>query len=199
MADIADLTARPATFIAEQADVNTYHSNGEIEVEDEDALRYLQRFAWFDKELELSSLLDIGCRSGYVMRKAAKIWPDACVLGLDINELTLRHAPAPKVLGDAVMLPFRDDAFAYIFAVATFEHCWNAERAANEWLRVASRGVYVVTDLESEASCSHYSHTVNPFDWLELFDHPAWRLRFYETHPTPGRNHAAAEFFMERR
>jgi 2-polyprenyl-3-methyl-5-hydroxy-6-metoxy-1,4-benzoquinol methylase len=93
MADIADLTARPATFIAEQADVNTYHSNGEIEVEDEDALRYLQRFAWFDKELELSSLLDIGCRSGYVMRKAAKIWPDACVLGLDINELTLRHAP----------------------------------------------------------------------------------------------------------
>lgn len=195
MADIADLATRPAAFIAEQADVNTYHSNGLIECEDEDALHYAARFKRFF--LYAESILDIGCRSGYVMRKLKQ--PGVTIYGLDINELTLCHAPDPKVLGDAVMLPFRDDAVEYIFAVATFEHCWNAARAAEEWLRVAAKGVYVVTDLESEASCSHYSHTVNPFDWLELFDDPAWRLRFYETHPTPGRNHAAAEFFMERR
>ena len=151
-----------------------------MEHEDEEVYGWIRRFQAQIMDYP-KSILDIGCRSGYGTRRLKEIWPKADIQGIDINHLCLNKAPKYCLQMDACQLNYDGDAFEWIFSCATLEHVWNVDQAAQEWMRVASKGIYVVTNLEKEPSASHYSWTLNPFDWLNSFDYPGWRLNHCAT------------------
>ena len=93
------------------------------------------------------AILDVGCGTGRLLRKAAARFPDADLLGVD---------PAPQMLKQAATaaedsgihfmeaaaedLPFPDDRFDLIFSTLTFHHWSDQARAVGEVARVLTPG-----------------------------------------------------------
>jgi len=75
-------------------------------------------------------------------------------------------------------LPFKTRDFQWIFCSGTLEHAYDAPRAAQEMLRVASRGIYVTADIEPfpSGNASHWTCSEDPKEWERLFEAPEWRL-----------------------
>lgn len=115
------------------------------------------------RQHEHLSVLDVGCGGGdyliYLVQRADRFGCQAEVVGLDANPVTVGHARAhldahlppalrPRVrveIGDALSLPFPDDAADVVHA-ALFLHHFHGEKAVHllaEMQRVAQRGLLV--------------------------------------------------------
>jgi ubiquinone/menaquinone biosynthesis C-methylase UbiE len=95
-------------------------------------------------------ILDVGCGTGIVARRAALQAPDAVrIVGLDINEDMLRVARAssramrPAVewdRGDAVALPYDDGSFDVVLCEQALQFVSEPARAVSEMFRVLAPG-----------------------------------------------------------
>jgi SAM-dependent methyltransferase len=95
-------------------------------------------------------ILDVGCGTGIVARRAALHAPDALrIVGLDINEDMLRVARAssretrPAVewdRGDAVALPYDDSSFDVLLCEQALQFVSEPARAVSEMFRVLAPG-----------------------------------------------------------
>ncbi|HEV2114239.1 MAG TPA: methyltransferase domain-containing protein [Terriglobales bacterium] len=99
------------------------------------------------------SVLDVGAGSGDIAEAArVHLAKKGIVLSaalLDLSATHFRDGSAPKVAGNALALPFRDESFDVV-ACSTFAHHLAPEQMvqfANEALRVA-RVAFMVNDLE---------------------------------------------------
>ncbi|TAK43263.1 MAG: class I SAM-dependent methyltransferase [Betaproteobacteria bacterium] len=94
-----------------------------------------------------SSILDIGCGTGYFSRRFAR--DGHAVTGVDIDPAMIGFARAHRVAGedyfvaDALALPFGDRAFDYCISVTALCFVRDERRALEEMARVARRGLAV--------------------------------------------------------
>lgn len=100
----------------------------------------------FVKNLELNSILDIGCGEGLYTNELEKIYPDARIFGLDLSHKNLLRAMnrtnnVKYFEGDAQNLPFNDASFDFVMCCETLEHLPEDERALNEIIRVCKRHI----------------------------------------------------------
>lgn len=92
-----------------------------------------------------SSLLDIGCGTGYFTRRFAR--DGHAVAGVDLDPAMVGFAQAHAAAGeryavaDALSLPFDDRAFDYCISVTALCFVRGERRALEEMVRVARRGI----------------------------------------------------------
>ncbi|UWG47156.1 SAM-dependent methyltransferase [Halanaeroarchaeum sp. HSR-CO] len=108
-------------------------------------LRDTRRGLWEDREslapLELSShdrILDVGCGTGELSRVLQEE-SAATVVGIDADRALLEHAEGADELvqGDAVRLPFADDAFDLVVCQALLINLPDPLAAVREFARVS--------------------------------------------------------------
>ena len=79
----------------------------------------IDRLALLD--IEPRTILDLGCGAGIEAELLARCYPEALVAGLDLCSASFhahdRASTWSAVVGDAVGLPFKTDAFDLVFAV----------------------------------------------------------------------------------
>lgn len=116
-------------------------------------------------DLKEFSVLDVGAGTGELLAVVAQFAEGsgrtATLVGLDLNELSIREVAAEAmrcrairpVKGDALALPFSDNAFDFAFCSLFTHHLSDAQipLALREMRRVAGRGI-VVIDLERSAT-----------------------------------------------
>jgi len=99
-----------------------------------------------------SNILDIGCGNG---RLVQNIPSESKYTGLDISPKLISKAKAKHpthnfVTGDILALPFQDNSFDIVFAIASFHHIPSVEfriKTINEITRVLNKdGIFVMTN-----------------------------------------------------
>jgi SAM-dependent methyltransferase len=121
---------------------------------------------WADSREALSSLdlegrdriLDVGCGTGEltsVLRSEA----DCGVVGLDTDRDLLGHAEGPVVLGDALSLPFEDNAFDLVVCQALLINLPDPAAAARQFSRVSSE---LVAAIEPDNSAVSVTSSADP-------------------------------------
>jgi SAM-dependent methyltransferase len=71
---------------------------------------------------ERFSVLDVGAASGDMGRCLIRHFPNARVLSLDRCAAHLRNAASPRVVADALRLPFRPPAFDFVLCSSVLHH-----------------------------------------------------------------------------
>lgn len=93
-----------------------------------------------------SSILDVGCGTGYFTRRFAGMGLKATGIDADPSFTTYaktRDAGSTYVTGDALFPPFRDKSFDYCSAVTSLCFMRKPASAVMEMARVARRGVVI--------------------------------------------------------
>ena len=103
-----------------------------------------------------SSILDIGCGTGRLLRDAGRRWPTAHLAGVDpapkmIEEARRQGSRMDFHVGFAERLPYPDATMDSVLASLTFHHWAEQRRALDEVARV-----------------------LKPGGWLCLADHAVW-------------------------
>jgi SAM-dependent methyltransferase len=88
-------------------------------------------------------VLDVGAGTGELTGVLREGTPGK-VVALDADSDLLASVPAPRVLGDATRLPFRDDAFDLVVCQALLVNLPEPEHALGAFARVSSDRVAVV-------------------------------------------------------
>src|SRR5262249_18392609 len=99
-------------------------------------------------------LLDVGCGTGQLLRRATDVFPDAMLVGVDSSGGMLSMALAGDarrvihVQAAAEHLPFADDIFDIVVSTASFRHWADHRRALSEIGRVlAADGLFCLADV----------------------------------------------------
>ena len=96
-------------------------------------------------DIENSSIIDIGCGIGYVLKKLPK--NNRLLVGLDVSRYLVSHAKAHCgnkkchfLVADANSLPFAKSVFDHAFMIEVIEHLSDPGRALSECARILRRG-----------------------------------------------------------
>lgn len=98
-------------------------------------------------------ILDIGCGFGEF---ASGFFDKKVDVGVDIAPKDLKIAKQcgkykKVILADARNLPFKDESFASIFSISTFEHITNPQKVIQEAYRVLKKGGILAASIETDA------------------------------------------------
>ena len=116
-------------------------------------IRYLVR-GYFDmmdrmlKDIEVPSVLDIGCGSGYVTNHINELLKPQEILGVDISperlELARARYPSLNVMRfDALNMPLKDSSASLVVATQILEHIENSANFVGVLKRISSRYVFL--------------------------------------------------------
>jgi 2-polyprenyl-3-methyl-5-hydroxy-6-metoxy-1,4-benzoquinol methylase len=105
--------------------------------------RFLQALVDLTRELKPSSVLDIGCGEGLVIRQLGASFAQLRIHGLDISPELLRVAQsvAPSgtyTAGDAYQLPLQSNCYDLVICTEVLEHVDRPDRAIAEIVRVGT-------------------------------------------------------------
>lgn len=139
-----DAVAKQRDYYRQTAD--KYDSMHMGDLEHEFALAAIM--GWFD-HLGIKSVLDVGSGTGRAVLSIKNSRPSVRVVGIEPSD-GLREIGHQKGLsetdlldGDAQSLPFPDNSFDLVCAFGVMHHVPDADRAAREMTRVASRAVFI--------------------------------------------------------
>jgi len=97
-------------------------------------------------------ILDVGCGKGFLLYELTQVLPQAAVSGIDVSEYGIEHSK-PEVkpflqVGNAVDLPFDDDAFDLVISINTLHNLYIEElwMALREIQRVSRGDAYVTVE-----------------------------------------------------
>jgi SAM-dependent methyltransferase len=99
-----------------------------------------------------SSVLDVGCAKGFMIRDFAAGVPGISVKGIDISQYAIDHAledMKPHIqVASATELPFPDDSFDLVISINTIHNLEKDDlaKALGEISRVSRRGAYITVD-----------------------------------------------------
>ncbi len=150
--DTGDYTAEEYTrFLREISFIN--RNLGDVRALKKSLLQEIK-----NKNLDEFSVLDVGAGSGEFLREIAKFARKSDVksklVGLELNEFSARaildgskdYAEISSVRGDALQLPFAENAFDYAIC-SLFTHHFSDEKIVEilmEMNRVSQRGIFVI-------------------------------------------------------
>jgi SAM-dependent methyltransferase len=103
-------------------------------------------------------VLDVGCGTGELTAVLREGSP-ATVVGLDADRDLLAHAALPVVQGDALSLPFPDDAFDLVVCQALLINLPDPAAAVREFARVSSE---LVAAVEPDNGAVSITSTADP-------------------------------------
>jgi SAM-dependent methyltransferase len=138
--------------------------------------------AEISKSIVGSTVLDVGCGTGFMVDHLARNHPRRKFTGLDfiIEEGTRTRLPSIKfVEGKVEALPFADKSFDTVICTHVLEHVLDFAGALRELRRVARRRLIIVVPQERE-----YRFTFNPH--VHFFPYPHSFLRYMA--PIPQRH-----------
>lgn len=99
-----------------------------------------------------SSILDVGCAKGFMLKDFKNLLPDLKITGIDISNYAIRNSHLDVrnflVQGSAVELPFSDSAFDLVISINTI-HNLNKEdcvRSLREIQRVSKGNSFIMVD-----------------------------------------------------
>lgn len=108
---------------------------------------------WFDDH-EIEPVLDVGCGTGLFKQSFPRRW-----VGLDRSIEQLRQGPpGPRVLGDALTLPFPDETFNGVAALYMLYFFTDPGLVAREALRVLRPGGAFATCAPSKFDAPELGH-----------------------------------------
>lgn len=107
---------------------------------------------WFDEQ-NIAPVLDVGCGSGAFQRSFTGRW-----VGLDRSIEQLRQANGPRVLGDALALPFSDEWFPGVVALYMLYFFEDPSLVVAEARRVLAPGGTFATCAPSRYDCPELHH-----------------------------------------
>lgn len=102
---------------------------------------------------QMSTLLDLGCGTGYFSNVLKNMFPQSTLLGLDLAEGMLLQAKrtinnVTWLAGDAENLPFKSNSVDIIFSNLALQWCHDFTKVLDEVYRVLkSGGLFVFTTL----------------------------------------------------
>ena len=105
---------------------------------------------------DVNAVLDIGCGTGRLLRRIARQYPGAELVGVDPAPGMVRQAQSQGsseqhvefVNAQAEKLPFPDASFDLVFTTVSFHHWADQSQGLNEVRRVLrNEGLFVLTDV----------------------------------------------------
>jgi len=133
------------------------------------------------------SILDVGCGTGRLIRKAKEIWPDARLVGVDPSEGMIRQATQllPGAEFHVVMaesLPLPDASVDLVFSTLSFHHWSDQAKAISEIGRVLRpQGRLLLADIMLPFGLSlifrHFKRN-NPARTREMFAQAGLKVEF---------------------
>jgi ubiquinone/menaquinone biosynthesis C-methylase UbiE len=133
-----------------------------------------------------NTVLDVGCGTGRLLRKARKYWPQAQLVGVDpadgMIENARRLTPDAKFyVSQAESLPLPDESVNLAFSTASFHHWQDQEKGLREIKRVLQIGGFLfLADFWLPLGLSrltHYFETNNPSAIRETFRRAGFQVR----------------------
>ncbi len=128
---------------------------------------------------DATSVLDVGCGSGHLLRALERVPLRA---GLERARRALRHVPGLGVLGSAHALPFADDSFDVVVCTEVLEHLEDPvlAGAVAELKRVCRRVLLVSVPngeprLRNAVRCPRCGNVFDCYGHLRSFDEGALR------------------------
>jgi len=131
-----------------------------------------------------SSILDVGCGKGFMMKDFKDVLPSSKVFGVDISEYCYKHA-LPEVksnfkIASCENLPFADKSFDLVVSIATVHNLdlRGVKQSLKEIMRVSRGSAFIKVNgyrTEEEKLKLHDWNLVaktilHVDDWLDLFD-----------------------------
>jgi SAM-dependent methyltransferase len=130
-----------------------------------------------------SSLLDVGCAKGFMLKDFAEAIPGMTVAGIDVSDYAIANAVEGMEhfvqVADARDLPFEDDSFDLVVSVNTIHNLERVEvvDSLREIQRVSRRWSFVVVDAYRDATEKDRIDAWNltaltvlsTDDWVDLF------------------------------
>jgi ubiquinone/menaquinone biosynthesis C-methylase UbiE len=94
-----------------------------------------------------TTILDIGCGTGRLLRSAANRWPGACLFGLDVSapmiaEASRRMTNATLLTAPAEAIPLPDTSIDLALSSLSFHHWTDQLKSLSEIARVLRPGGY---------------------------------------------------------
>jgi ubiquinone/menaquinone biosynthesis C-methylase UbiE len=139
-----------------------------------------------EKEHTPNTVLDVGCGTGRLLRKARKYWPEAQLIGVDpadgMIEKARRLTPDAKFyVAQVESLPLPDESVNLAFSTASFHHWQDQEKGLREIKRVLQvNGLLFLADFWLPLGLSNllpYFKTNNPTAIRETFSHAGFWIR----------------------
>jgi len=134
-----------------------------------------------------SSVLDLGCGSGQIANKIARLNPGIEVLGMDLSESQILRAKKRGngisnlrfCTGDAMKLDLNDSVFNSVISCASIKHWPNPKRGIEEMLRVCRPGgtIYIF-EVDKEADWNSAKGFVSRWNLLVPWERPLITLYF---------------------
>jgi SAM-dependent methyltransferase len=127
-----------------------------------------------------SKILDVGCGKGFLMYEFTKLLPGVEIVGIDISEYAVQNSKEEvkdKIqLGSAINLPFKDNAFDFVYALGCLHNLFNYElfSALQEMERVSSLHKYTMQE-----SYRNEAERINMCNW-QLTQHTFFSTREWE-------------------
>ena len=100
------------------------------------------------------NVLDVGCASGWLAARVAKMLPESSVTGVDVSQKMIRygrlkHPDINFVHADAHKLPFPNESFDLIICTETLEHVINPLGVLMEIKRCLADNGEVIVSMDS--------------------------------------------------
>ena len=172
------------TFHPEADDVQSFDRRSR---DYEDSFLHNVVFDWIHRDaldcvpagLDPKNVLDIGCGTGRLLRKAAARWPNAGMIGVD---------PAPGMVNEGIRLnphvqfyncpaesiPLPDGSVDLVLSTLSFHHWQDQLQGVKEAARVMSHGgVFILVDLYLPwglRQIIQHARMMNPSATAELFN-----------------------------
>lgn len=141
------------------------------------------------KLTETSSVLDVGCGKGFLLKEIKGKLPGINVRGIDVSEYALNHSPASVKnflrAGSCTQLPFEDHSFDLVLSINVLHNLGvkDLTKSLTEIERVSKKNSYICVESyrteEEKWNLMRWQLTCEAFhrpeDWLFLFETADYR------------------------